>query len=53
VTDIFILNEMRAQDEICILVNTLLGCNMKHALFHNLNITKMDGNWEKYVINVN
>jgi hypothetical protein len=39
--DIFILNEICTQNEIEILVLTLLGLNMKLALFCNLNFTKV------------
>jgi hypothetical protein len=37
--DMFILNEIWAQDNICILVGALLGLNMNLVLFYNFNFT--------------
>jgi hypothetical protein len=48
--DIFILNEIWVQDEIYIMVGTLLSLNMKTALFQILNFTKAYINLEKYVM---
>jgi hypothetical protein len=35
----FILNDIWAQDNICILIRALLGLNMNLALFYNFNLT--------------
>jgi hypothetical protein len=49
VRDLFTLNEIWAEDEIYIFVGTLTGCDMKLALFCNLNYTKLYINSEKCV----
>jgi hypothetical protein len=41
IRDVFILNKIWAQDKIQYLVDTLLGWNMKLALFCNLNFAKV------------
>jgi hypothetical protein len=50
--NMFILNEIWAQDTMYILVGTFLSWNMKFALFCNLSITKVHAyiKLEKYVI---
>jgi hypothetical protein len=48
--DILILNGIWAQDKLHILVDTLLGLNMKLALMYNLNFTQVCISLEKYVI---
>jgi hypothetical protein len=39
--EVLILNEIRAQHKIYILLGTFLGLNMKLVLFCNLNFTKL------------
>jgi hypothetical protein len=51
-TDIFIFNNIWAQDKICILVGTLLVSNMKLALFYNLNFTEVYINIGMYVVHL-
>jgi hypothetical protein len=46
----FILNDIRVQDKIYILVGILLGWNMNLALFYNLNFTEVYINLKKSVI---
>jgi hypothetical protein len=48
--DILILNEIRAEDKIYTLLDTLLGWNMRLALFYKLNFTKVCVNLEMYII---
>jgi hypothetical protein len=42
--DIFVFKDIWVQDKIYIFVDTLLGCNMKLALFCNLNFTEVFNN---------